>query len=280
MITLNIGGVPEHFNLPWKLAIQNGSFEQLGVTINWKEYPTGTGAMCSDLRNGSLDVAVLLTEGIVADIAKGNPSSIVQVYVKSPLMWGIHIAASSSIYEISQLQGKRYAISRFGSGSHLMAFVDARLRGWKLSDDQFVVVNNIQGAREALKNGAADVFMWEKFMTKPLVDSGEFRRLDVRNTPWPCFMIAARNEVVEKYPKEISAMQLVINKSCGDFMRNPEAVSLVANGFNLSKEDAKEWFSATRWASSTEFPLISLVHTADTLKELNLIESVPSFLLS
>ena len=33
------------------------------------------------------DIAVILTEGIIKDIAAGNPSKIVQVYVQSPLIW-------------------------------------------------------------------------------------------------------------------------------------------------------------------------------------------------
>ena len=268
---MNVGGVPEHFNLPWQLAIQNGSFAEKGITINWKAYPGGTGAMCSDLRSGALDVAVLLTEGIVADIVKGNPSTIIQTYVKSSLMWGIHVVKSSAIYEVSQLKGKKYAISRFGSGSHLMAFVDAKLRGWTLTEDQFVVVNNMEGAREALKNGKADVFMWEKFMTKPLVDGGEFRRVDVRNTPWPCFVIAVRNEVLEKFPQEVKKLQEVINKSALDFMRNKGAISMVSEGFNLSLDDAHEWFSATEWATTAEVPKDAINLATNTLKELTLI---------
>jgi len=278
-VSFNVGGVPEHFNLPWQLAIKNGLFEEKGITVNWKSYSTGTGAMCADLRNTSLDIAVLLTEGIVADIAKGNPSRIIQVYVKSPLMWGIHVAASSNIHELSQLKGKRYAISRFGSGSHLMAFVDAKLRGWSLTEDQFVIVNNMDGAREALKNGKADVFMWEKFMTKPLVDGGEFRRVDVRNTPWPCFVIAVRNEVLEQFPQEIKKLQEVINKSCADFMKNKEAISMVSEGFNLSLDDAHEWFSATEWATKPGLPVDALSLAADTLLDLNLIESPPEFFI-
>jgi hypothetical protein len=44
------------------------------------------------LRDGETDIAVILTEGIVKDIVAGNPSKIVQVYVESPLIWGIHVA--------------------------------------------------------------------------------------------------------------------------------------------------------------------------------------------
>jgi hypothetical protein len=45
----------------------------------------------ANLRN---DIAVILTEGIVKIIAAGA-SKIVQVYVESPLIWGIHVAANS-----------------------------------------------------------------------------------------------------------------------------------------------------------------------------------------
>jgi hypothetical protein len=49
------------------------------------------------LRDGETDIAVILTEGIVKDIVAGNQSKIVQVYVQSPLIWGIHVAANSNI---------------------------------------------------------------------------------------------------------------------------------------------------------------------------------------
>src|SRR3712207_2896588 len=93
---IKIGGVPEHFNLPWHLAIEKKSFEKEGISLSWKDYPGGTGMMCSDLRSGNLDMAVVLTEGIVADIIKGNPSLIIQWYVTSPLIWGIHMPGNSS----------------------------------------------------------------------------------------------------------------------------------------------------------------------------------------
>lgn len=100
--TLKIGGVPEHFNLPWHQAISQGDFEKQGIRVEWKEYPGGTGEMTRDLRNGSLDLAVLLTEGIVADIVKGNPSKIISLYVESPLIWGIHVPARSDLQHIDE----------------------------------------------------------------------------------------------------------------------------------------------------------------------------------
>ena len=41
-------------------------------------------------------------------------------------------------------------------------------------------------------------------MTKPLVDNGTFRRIADCPTPWPCFVIAVRNEVLKKHPNTIA----------------------------------------------------------------------------
>ena len=78
MIKVRVGGVPEHFNLAWHFAIENGMFEQQGIEIVWMDVPGGTGAMCNALRNDEFDLVIALTEGVVSDIMQGNPSKIVQ----------------------------------------------------------------------------------------------------------------------------------------------------------------------------------------------------------
>ncbi len=272
-VHFNIGGVPEHFNLPWYLALEQGLFQQQNVNLTWTDYPGGTGAMAQDLRAGTLDIAVLLTEGIVADIAKGNASKIVQVYVESPLIWGIHVPASAGFQTADELRGKRYAISRLGSGSHLMAFVDATQRGWNPQDQELVLVGDLNGARTAFRQGEADAFMWEKFMTKPLVDNGEFRRVGETLTPWPCFVIAVRNEVLENNLPALQKVLAIINQSCRNFMINPDAVRLVAERFHLQPDDAATWFKHTRWATSSRVSEAMLQTVIDTLRTLAVITS-------
>jgi ABC-type nitrate/sulfonate/bicarbonate transport system substrate-binding protein len=70
------------------------------------DIPEGTGKMCQLLRDGQADLAVILTEGIVKDIVAGNPSKIVQIYVESPLIWGIHVAANSKFKTLAELKHK------------------------------------------------------------------------------------------------------------------------------------------------------------------------------
>ena len=75
MKTVSIGGVPEHFNLAWYLTLKEGAYKREGINLRWKDYPGGTGDMCEALRNSDIDLAVILTEGIIKDIVDGNPSS-------------------------------------------------------------------------------------------------------------------------------------------------------------------------------------------------------------
>lgn len=248
MKTIKIAGVPEHFNLPWQLCIENGEFESEGIDLQWTDIPEGTGKMCQILRDGETDIAVILSEGIVKDIVSGNPSSIVQVYVESPLIWGIHVAANSKFENLSDLENTKAAISRLGSGSHLMAFVNAQNNNWNTEKLEFEIVNTIDGAVEALTSGKADYFMWERFMTKPLVDKGIFRRIADCPTPWPCFVIAVRNEILEKHPQTISRILEIINATTSEFKDIPSINRTLASKFDQKIEDINEWLSLTKWS--------------------------------
>lgn len=251
MKTIKIAGVPEHFNLPWHLCIDNGEFETIGINLEWTDVPEGTGKMCQMLRDGATDIAVILSEGIVKDIVGGNPSKIVQVYVESPLIWGIHVSANSKYKTISDIKNTKIAISRYGSGSQLMAYVNANNQGWKTDNLEFVIVNTIDGAVEALTNGTADYFMWERFMTKPLVDKRIFRRIEDCPTPWPCFVIAVRDEILKKHPNTIAQILEVINLTTQEFKEIPSIDKTLASKYHQKIEDINEWLSLTEWSQKT-----------------------------
>ena len=248
MNIIKIAGVPEHFNLPWHLAIENGDFEKENIDLQWTDVPEGTGKMCQMLREGETDIAVILTEGIVKDIVAGNPSKILQVYVESPLIWGIHVAANSNYKTLADLENKKVAISRLGSGSQLMAYVNADNQGWETDNLEFEIVNTIDGAVEALTKGTADYFMWERFMTKPLVDKGTFRRIADCPTPWPCFVIAVREEVLENNAVLISKILAIINQTTEDFKDIPSIDKTLASNYHQKTEDIQEWLSLTQWS--------------------------------
>lgn len=244
---LIVGGVPEHFNIPLYYGIENGKFDTNEINYTWTSYPGGTGAMLKDLQEGRLDIATLLTEGAVYGILEDCPAKIIKFYVDSPLNWGIHVKAGSGI-TMDDLQGKKYAISRFKSGSHLMPLVNAEKYGLTIQDEDFVIVKNLDGAREALKNGDADIFFWEKFITQPYVDNGEFERIGKCPTPWPSFVLVVRNEILEKYPYTLLQQFIqVLHSMTRSLIQSGHLVEMVANEFNLSHFDAVKWYATVEW---------------------------------
>ena len=252
MKQVSIGGVPEHFNLAWYLTLKDGSYKNEGINFRWKDYFGGTGQMCKALRDQEIDLAVILTEGIIKDIIAGNESKIVQTFVKSPLQWGIHVAKESPYTRVKELKGTKAAISRYGSGSHLMAYVNAKDHNWNLEQDlKFEVIKNLDGAIKGLTNGKADYFMWEKFTTKPLVDDGTFRCLSLRPSPWPCFVIAARNDFIQEQLETLKIILQIINNTTSEFKRIPSIDRTIANRYGQQLEDVQDWLQLTEWSQET-----------------------------
>ncbi|MAZ73754.1 MAG: ABC transporter substrate-binding protein [Flavobacteriaceae bacterium] len=249
MKNFKIGGVPEHFNLPWYITLKNKEYQQEGINLRWIDYHGGTGDMCKALREGEIDMAVILTEGIIRDIVNGNPSKIVQGFIQSPLIWGIHVAENSAYQTIDHLKGTACAISRYGSGSHLMAYVNAENEGWDLEKDlNFEVIKSLEGALEELPKGNGDYFMWEKFTTKPYVDDGPFRRVGECPTPWPCFVIAVRDKVLQEDALSINTILEIINRTTAEFKDIPSIDRMISNRYQQKLEDVQQWLSLTQWS--------------------------------
>ncbi len=247
---MKIAGVPEPFNLPLRLAIEDGVLDAVGV--QYIDYPGGTGAMTAALATGEIDAAILLTEGGVYDIARGGDNRLIKVFVDSPLVWGIHVAAGSSLTDVTE--GTRVAISRYGSGSHLIAIVDAIERGFDTSAMSFVVVDNIDGARKALAAGDADLFLWEKHMTQPLVDSGEFRRIGERAVPWPAFCVSVRRTFGHEQADALRKVFDTTWRYSEMLLAREDRVSLVSGGYDIAETDAERWLSTVRWHEGFDRP--------------------------
>jgi ABC-type nitrate/sulfonate/bicarbonate transport system substrate-binding protein len=213
------------------------------LDLSWDDQHGGTGEMVAKFAADELDVASILTEGTVKAVADGLPVTVIQVYVESPLQWGVFVPARSALTDERELDGARIAISRYGSGSHLMAYIQAERMGWSIDDDQFVVVSNLDGAIDAFAKDQADLFLWDQFMTRSLVAAGQFRQVAVQKTPWPSFVIAARNEVVTGRTTELGRL---VDSVVGQTRRDgPE---LVAQRYGLTVDTAEEWFAATVFA--------------------------------
>ena len=227
--------------------------------------------MITALNDEQLDLAVLLTEAAVAGIAQGGHYRIVSLYTQTPLVWGIHVPAQSSFSAIDDIKNARYAISRYGSGSHLMCFAHARERAWSVDNLKFELVGSLDGAVAAFERGSADVFLWEKFMTKPPVDSGQFRCIGEFIAPWPAFVVCASERALrDKRAAIMTVLQRVFVQAEKLAAESTSADQIEAR-YGLKRADARQWLELTRWASSPNWDSAAEAKVINTLQQVGLI---------
>jgi len=271
MKTVRIGGVPEHFNYAWYIGLKKNAFKAQGIDLRWVDCPGGTGQMTEALKQNSIDMAIVLTEGIIKAISDGISSKIVQTFVESPLIWGVHVATGSNYTKASELKNTQAAISRIGSGSHLMAYLQAQKLGWNTKRElHFKIIKNLEGGVKALRESEADYFLWEKYTTKPLVDSGVFRRIGECPTPWPCFVIAATNSFIENETFTLKSILETINPITKEFKNIAGIVTILSKRYGQKCEDVQAWLAQTEW-SQINIQKETLKNVQNKLLELKLI---------
>ncbi|MFN0049381.1 MAG: ABC transporter substrate-binding protein [Cytophagales bacterium] len=249
MVNIRLGGVPEHFNMPLHYALEQNLFLENNINLDWVDFPGGTGAMANALKANEIDMALMLTEGAIADIENGAQNTILGFYVMSPLIWGIHVAANSSISLENEVFGNRYAISRKGSGSHLMAMVHAFQNGQKIDEKQLVIVHNLEGAIKSLIQNESDIFFWEKFMTAKYVQNDVLRRIGEFPTPWPCFVLVVKNDFFAQESDAISNLIAAIENVLQNFKKVPNINKAIAQKYKLELYLVDEWIQSVQWAS-------------------------------
>jgi sulfonate transport system substrate-binding protein len=263
---IRVGGVPEHFNLPWHLGIESGAFEDAGIPVEWQDYATGTGAMLADLAERKLDVAILLTEGAALGLHRGMPVVATSLYTTTPLIWGVHVPPGLAAEAIDDLRGRRFAISRRGSGSHLMSLGLALERAWPIEQMEFVIVDDLPGAIAAFSAGRAEVFLWEHFTTEPQVEAGVFRRIDDFVAPWPAWVICVAASVWQSQRGRIDSLLGVVAKLAAKLSQRPDRSALIADRYGLRKAAVDEWLSRTAWVSGVESPERALAAASAMLR--------------
>ncbi|KAI9209065.1 uncharacterized protein BJ171DRAFT_454760 [Polychytrium aggregatum] len=255
---IRIGCVPEHFSSPLYIAEAEKLFQNEGVEVQVVTCPGGTGEMIKFLKESQIDMAIALTEGLVAHIASNAAAGfkIVGTYTAKPLTWSIAgnpsavpEGASPENVPLEFVKDGKIGVSRMGSGSHIIPFVLADQMGW-LQDGaaapfEFVVLKDIHGLKSGVLSGAADVFLWERFTTKPHYDSGELYHLNNITPPWPAFMFAANDGIVSSQPDAVKKVLAILNQSTARFMAQVEggqSVDYVQQRFHQKREDVQAWF--------------------------------------
>jgi len=268
---LRIGYVREHFSSPLlQFAEVDG-----GKTFILVECPSGTGQLISRLTNDEIDVAIALTDPLIAGIANGSKAyKLVGSFVSTPLNWAVITGTKSKVNNIEDLKGTTIGISRYGSGSYTMAYVMALQQGWPTDELNFRVNNDIRGLIDSVNDGSTSAFMWEWFTTKPFVNAGEARFIGSVPTPWPSWLIAAHPERAQS--KELSAFLDGLTKFVDDFnsadSRATKDVSFIESKFGYPKEDIEAWLKTVNYPQNcSEIPAKVISDTLSVLEKAGVV---------
>lgn len=259
-----IGGVPEHFNFPWRSPEAVQFLKSQGLRFEWSDYPGGTGAMIHDLLEDRLDLAVVLTEGFIAAAAAGKPLTLICPFVLSSLHWGVFVR-KGAVSDTEQ-QFHRFAVSRLGSGSHLMALYWAKLRGWNPEECRFVICEGLAGAKRAIAEGEADYFLWEKYMTWPVVEAGIFNLYDEVLAPWMSFVVVARNELVSRQKASVLQWRNVLPGSCRLALQHLDAETDISKPYGIPMPMVREWLSALQYFDGLDNWRSGVQHAAERMQ--------------
>lgn len=271
MKILRIIGVPEHFNFPWKKVIATQPFLKDGIELQWTDESRGSGQMNKAMREDETDMAIVLTESFLKDFEAGNPSKMIGYHVKSPLIWGIHIHAESPVATTQEIEKPTFLISREGSGSQLMGFVLAQRENWDANTLDFKIVNNLPGALEVMHKEDPAMFLWEKYTTKPWVDSNQMKRIGEVPSPWPCFVMVATDKALSEFRETIFELRDLVYEASKAVQKSESTVADIAEKYELKQEDVQAWISQTEWGTEPTISRKKLQTAITKMKDLNIL---------
>ncbi|CAE6441786.1 unnamed protein product [Rhizoctonia solani] len=251
---LRVGYVPEHFASPLLKA-------------------SGTGAMAAALQNNEIDVAVALTDALIAGIANGSQAyKLVGSYVSTPLNWAVVTGKDSKYQSIDDLRGTKLGISRVGSGSQTMASVMAMQKNWVDKDGQvempeFQVNNNLRGLNTSINDGT----------TRPCILVGMIGSV---LTPWPSWLIAAHPSPERAEPTALrnflGNLTEYVVKFDSKEQRAQAGVTFIREKFGYPEADVRAWLDTVRWVEDcTAIPGKVIVDTLNILDKAGVVKRPP-----
>lgn len=130
-----------------------------------------------------------------------------------------------------------------------MSYVLADQHGWLTPGKapfDVVPLGEFAALRHGVNEGdKADFFMWEHFTTKKYYDNGELKRIGEIYTPWPSWMIAARDATDSR----LETMAEKVNQGVVWFKEHREdAVAHITGTMEYSTEDAEAWLETVTFS--------------------------------
>eukprot|EP00981_Chlorochromonas_danica_P008068 scaffold1962_cov180-Ochromonas_danica.AAC.3 len=255
---IRLACVPEQVNIPLALAVERGLLSHVGIDLEVQYVPEGTGKMIDMLLKNETDLALTVTDALIAANRQGKAVQMAGVFVTSPLVWAAAATGTTPSISrtlpafLSQHTPLKVGISRPGSGSHTMgSYLAQQYHLDPKHGLSFHVAHTFQGLRDGVNKGDFDLFLWETFTTQPYFTTEEVVRVGEVAAPWPAFSFATASG----RDQEIFHDQLfpVIQQACSLFkaplpeQQEEESVRLIVDRMGHTEENARRWLKKVQY---------------------------------
>jgi hypothetical protein len=155
-----------------------------------------------------------------------------------------------------------------------MAFVLAQRENWKTQDLEFKIVGNLPGALEHMNPAHPEIFLWEKFTTKPWVDSGEMKRIGEVPSPWACFVVVTSNAALKEFGEVIFQLRDLVYSEALKLKSSKSTISEISQAYELNEKDLEFWFAETNWATKPVISRKELNISMEKMVQLGILKSI------
>ncbi|KAJ2471819.1 hypothetical protein GGI02_002009 [Coemansia sp. RSA 2322] len=212
--------------------------------------------MIKKLMAGELDVAICVTEGLVAGI--------------------VSVKSDAKYCTVDDLEfGATFGISREGSGSQIMAEFAASRYSWK-NKPQFKILGDVTSLVKGVKGGEVDAFLWERTTMNRYYDRGDVRYLGTVKAPWPAFSFGACKEYVENNAELLVKMLDCINRAVGHFLDETNdriRGEFIQSVLGYSAADHEQWLGYVKYGNMREVDLHKIGYAAKVLQQAGVMPS-------
>ncbi|MDR1148611.1 MAG: aliphatic sulfonate ABC transporter substrate-binding protein [Spirochaetaceae bacterium] len=249
--SVNIGTqqIPNDENI----AKAKNFFSAMGITVKLREFESGA-SVVSALASGSIDLGLVGTTPAVTAISNNLGVELIWIHGILGKSEALAVKNNSAVNSVKDLTGKKIGVP-FGSTAHYSLLSAFELNG---VDTGAVSILDMQPADiyAAWQRGDINAaYVWEPTLTKLLTDG---RLLITSEDLAKEGAVTADVEVVRKefgdaYPELVAEYIRILSRAQTIYEENlDEAVSILADYFDISNEESRNQILGNVWLSARE----------------------------
>jgi ABC-type nitrate/sulfonate/bicarbonate transport system substrate-binding protein len=187
------------------IALEKRLFEKYGFSPGKLVYISGASVAMASLLSGEIDVVFLQSAAPMNIQAGGGDATI---FGATTNILPYYIFLRKGLNSIKDIEGRRAAVSRIGSGSHAGLLALFRQFGVNADKVTFVSAGDLSTRVGAFLSGAVDLVGLSPPYHLPLLDQGYQIKTNLleQRVPWAQVIIAARRSWLDKQHEQAKAM--------------------------------------------------------------------------